>query len=67
MSNFILDTEKDFASHRARVPGTETTLELKRIDNKLYSIFYHYKDSVFECGTFNKSELKTLWKMLTAK
>ncbi len=66
MSTFILD-QKEFESIKAEVPKSDVILEIKRIDKTLYSIFYHYKDSVFESGTFTKPELKVLWQMLSAK
>jgi len=65
MSKFILDNNKDFESVKAKVPLTQVTLELRKIDKTYYSIFYHADDIVTECGTFTKQELKTVWKMMS--
>lgn len=65
MSKFILDSQKDFESIKADVPKSDVSFEIRKIDATLYSIFLHHKETVFECGTFSKTELKTIWQMLT--
>ena len=64
MTNFIL-ADKDFESVIADVPNTQVTLEIRKIDKKYYSIFYHYNDELCEQGTFTKDELFVLWKMMS--
>jgi hypothetical protein len=64
MPKFIFDN-KDFESVKADIPKTDYHFELRKIDKIYYSIFEHIGNSVFECGTFTKTELKTIWQMLT--
>jgi len=63
---FIL-ADKDFESIIADVPESKISIELRKLDKKFYSIFYHYGDEVQECGTFTKEELWVIWKMLSGK
>jgi hypothetical protein len=67
MSRFVLDVEKNFDHTISDVPKTGCTLEIRKIDKLYYSIFQHYKDSVYEAGTFTKEELKAIWQMLSAE
>ena len=67
MSRFLLAIEKDFESTQVDVKKTGCTLEIRKIDKLYYSIFQHYKDNVYEAGTFTKEELKAIWQMLSAE
>ena len=60
---FVL-SDKDFERIIADVPNTKVTLEIRKIDKKFYSIFYHYGENVCEAGTFTKEELWVIYNML---
>lgn len=52
---------------KADVPGTEITLEITKIEDDMYAIYYHSGENVYDCAVFSKKELKVLWKMLSQK
>lgn len=63
---FIFD-DPDIDFVKADVPESEVTLEIRKIDNDSYAIFWYCKDSPYECGVFTRDELKVLWKMMSSK
>jgi len=65
MAKFALD--RNFESIRSNVPGAKNSLELSRFGKDEYNLFVHLGDTVTELGTFTKSELRTIWEMLTAR
>jgi len=66
MNKFAL-SNRDFESIKAQVSGTETVLEIIKLDNTNYGIFEHNGDLVEEVGCYTKAELKLIWQMLTEK
>jgi hypothetical protein len=67
MKNFLLDKEKDFERFSAKVPRSDTKLELLCTAKDEYTVFLHDGGNVYEMGVYNKQELKTLWLMLSCK
>lgn len=64
---FIFDAFDDLDSITSDVPGSEVTLEIRKIEPDSFTIFWYCKGSPYECGVFTKAELKVLWKMLSSK
>ena len=59
------NNDMDFA--KAKVPYSDVFLEVIKTDEDEYSIYALEGDTVTDIATLTKSELKTLWKMLTDK
>jgi hypothetical protein len=65
MSKFALD--KNFESIRAGVPGSPRSFELLKASKDEYILLEHVGNQVAEICSFTKSELKSIWIMLTAR
>jgi hypothetical protein len=52
---------------KADVPGTDISLEITKIEEDSFAIYYHSGENVYDCAVFSKKELKVLWKMLSSK
>ena len=63
---FVFDDD-DIAFVKADVPKSGTTLEIRKLEPDTFTIFWYCDDCPYECGVFNKQELKVLWKMLSSK
>jgi hypothetical protein len=63
---FIFD-DPDMEFVKADVPGTDISLEVTKIEEDSYAIYYHSGENVYDCAVFSKKELKVLWKMLSSK
>jgi hypothetical protein len=63
MAKFALT--KDFDSAKAPVKGTDSMIELVKLDSENYAFFGHNGDNVAEIGCYNKEELRTIWQLLT--
>lgn len=63
---FVFD-DPDMEFVKADVPGRDITLEITKIEDDMFAIYYHSGENVYDCAVFSTKELKVLWKMLTGK
>lgn len=63
---FVFD-DPDMEFVKADVPGRDITLEITKIEDDMFAIYYHSGENVYDCAVFTKKELKVLWKMLSSK
>ncbi len=61
---FLLNN-RDFASFKADIPGSNDSLEMRKLEKGEYCLLVHYGENVNEIATLTKLEWKTLWQMLS--
>lgn len=66
MSKFLL-TDSDFESVKAKIPGSDNTLEINKTGDDEYAILEHNGNTVSVREVFTKQEMKLIWQMLTTE